>query len=267
MELGRDGIRVNAIAPDLADTLQTPAAAMLRGRDPALIASWVPLGRFGQPEDYGDVVVFLASEMARFVTGHVIPVDGGTTAASGWYGRPGRRGWTNLPDSPWAQNKGGARGRGTRPDAGRLRAGFGQPTSWSSMPLPSGSLRKACRSVPTVIASLTTDAPVPELADDAVEVLDPEGEVLPAVGGNGGLQQMELLARRVEPRSSDAEVRAVGPAGHAEHIDVEVDGRVDVGDVDPHVVHAEQLHAIPLSRCDRLYRAGRPRSSPASADR
>jgi len=100
VELGRDGIRVNAIAPDLADTLQTPAAAMLGGRDPALIASWVPLGRFGQPDDYGDVVVFLASDMARFVTGHVIPVDGGTMAASGWYGRPGRRGWTNLPDSP-----------------------------------------------------------------------------------------------------------------------------------------------------------------------
>jgi len=100
VELGRDGIRVNAIAPDLADTLQTPAAAMLRGRDPAMIPSWVPLGRFGQPDDYGDVVVFLASDMSRFVTGHVIAVDGGTLAASGWYGRPGRRGWTNLPDSP-----------------------------------------------------------------------------------------------------------------------------------------------------------------------
>jgi hypothetical protein len=38
--------------------------------------------------------------MSRFVTGHIIPVDGGTTAASGWYGRPGGRGWTNLPDQP-----------------------------------------------------------------------------------------------------------------------------------------------------------------------
>jgi NAD(P)-dependent dehydrogenase (short-subunit alcohol dehydrogenase family) len=100
VELGRDGVRVNAIAPDLADTLQTPAASMLRGRDPSLIRSWVPLGRFGEPDDYADVVVFLASEMARFVTGHVIPVDGGTTAASGWYGRADGRGWTNLPDQP-----------------------------------------------------------------------------------------------------------------------------------------------------------------------
>jgi 2-hydroxycyclohexanecarboxyl-CoA dehydrogenase len=100
VELGRDGVRVNAIAPDLADTLQTPAASMVRGRDPSMIGHWVPLGRFGHPDDYGDVVVFLASDMARFVTGHVIPVDGGTLAASGWYMRADRRGWTNLPDAP-----------------------------------------------------------------------------------------------------------------------------------------------------------------------
>jgi NAD(P)-dependent dehydrogenase (short-subunit alcohol dehydrogenase family) len=98
VELGRDGVRVNAIAPDLADTGQTPAPAMLRGRDPSLIASWVPLGRFGHPDDCADVVLFLASHLSRFVTGHVIPVDGGTTAASGWYGRADGRGWTNLPD-------------------------------------------------------------------------------------------------------------------------------------------------------------------------
>ncbi len=100
VELGRDGVRVNAIAPDLADTLQTPAEAMLAGRDPALVRQWVPLGRFGQPDDYGQVVRFLASDQSRFVTGHIIPVDGGTTAASGWYGRHDGRGWTNLPDSP-----------------------------------------------------------------------------------------------------------------------------------------------------------------------
>jgi NAD(P)-dependent dehydrogenase (short-subunit alcohol dehydrogenase family) len=100
VELGRDGVRVNAIAPDLADTLQTPADSMLRGRDPGMVRHWVPLGRFGQPDDYGDVIVFLASSMARFVTGHVIPVDGGTLAASGWYMRGDDRGWTNLPDAP-----------------------------------------------------------------------------------------------------------------------------------------------------------------------
>jgi 2-hydroxycyclohexanecarboxyl-CoA dehydrogenase len=100
IEVGRDGIRVNCIAPDMADTLQTPADAMLRGRDPELIKSWIPLGRFGLPDDYASVVLFLASDQSRYVTGHTIPVDGGTIAASGWYGRYQKKGWTNLPDNP-----------------------------------------------------------------------------------------------------------------------------------------------------------------------
>lgn len=100
VEVAKDGIRVNAVAPDMANTLQTPATSMLRGRDPALVPCWIPLGRFGEPEDYAQVVLFLASDMARFVTGHTIPVDGGTLAASGWYRRADGRGWTNLPDRP-----------------------------------------------------------------------------------------------------------------------------------------------------------------------
>ncbi len=100
VELGRDGVRVNAIAPDLADTLQTPATAMLRGRDPAMVRHWLPLGRYGTPDEYGDVVLFLASDLARFVTGQVVAVDGGTSAASGWYLRSDEKGWTNMPDQP-----------------------------------------------------------------------------------------------------------------------------------------------------------------------
>jgi 2-hydroxycyclohexanecarboxyl-CoA dehydrogenase len=100
VELGPRGIRVNAIAPDLADTDQTPASAMLRGRDPGLVESWVPLGRFGQPDDYAAVVEFLTTDAARFVTGQTIPVDGGTLAASGWYRRTDGKGWTNMPDRP-----------------------------------------------------------------------------------------------------------------------------------------------------------------------
>ena len=84
----------------MADTLQTPADAMLRGRDPELIKSWIPLGRFGLPEDYAEVVLFLASDVSSYVTGHTIPVDGGTLAASGWYGRYQKKGFTNLPDNP-----------------------------------------------------------------------------------------------------------------------------------------------------------------------
>lgn len=97
VELAPSGIRVNAIAPDLTDTDQTPRAAMLEERPDELVASWVPLGRFGEPDDHAGVVSFLVSNDARFVTGHTIPVDGGTLAASGWYGRTGARGWTNRP--------------------------------------------------------------------------------------------------------------------------------------------------------------------------
>lgn len=98
VEVGQYGVRVNAIAPDLADTPQTPAAAMLRGRDAGLLRTWIPLGRFGEPDDYAAVVEFLASDDARFVTGHTIPVDGGTLAASGWYARVDRKGWSNMPN-------------------------------------------------------------------------------------------------------------------------------------------------------------------------
>ncbi|AXO37907.1 SDR family NAD(P)-dependent oxidoreductase [Micromonospora sp. B006] len=98
VEVAGHGVRVNAIAPDLADTPQTPAAAMLRGRDPELIRTWIPVGRFGEPDDYAAVVEFLASDDARFVTGHTIPVDGGTLAASGWYARTDRKGWSNMPN-------------------------------------------------------------------------------------------------------------------------------------------------------------------------
>lgn len=100
VEIAPDGIRVNAIAPDLADTEQTPAEAMLRGRDPELIPTWVPVGRFGHPDEYAAVIEFLASPAASYVTGHTVPVDGGTLAASGWYRRVDGKGWTNMPDKP-----------------------------------------------------------------------------------------------------------------------------------------------------------------------
>jgi len=100
VEFGRHGVRVNAIAPDMADTLQTPAEWMLGGRDPAMLRCWIPLGRFGDPQDYARVVLFLASEMSAFVTGVTIPVDGGTLAAGGWYGRENGRGFTNFPEHP-----------------------------------------------------------------------------------------------------------------------------------------------------------------------
>jgi NAD(P)-dependent dehydrogenase (short-subunit alcohol dehydrogenase family) len=98
VELGNFGVRVNAVAPDMADTLQTPAAMMLRGREEEDLPRWIPLGRLGQPDDYADVVLFLACDDSRFVTGQSLAVDGGTLAASGWYRTKSRRSWSVFPD-------------------------------------------------------------------------------------------------------------------------------------------------------------------------
>jgi len=97
VEVGRHGVRVNAIAPDLADSEQTPAHLMIGDRDPDRVRTWVPLGRFGHVAEYARVIEFLSSDAASYVTGHTIPVDGGTLAASGWYSRVDGKGWTNFP--------------------------------------------------------------------------------------------------------------------------------------------------------------------------
>jgi NAD(P)-dependent dehydrogenase (short-subunit alcohol dehydrogenase family) len=100
LEVAPHGVRVNAIAPDVTQSLQVDYESTvpedLRDRWPV----WVPIGRMGQPEDSADVVVFLASPLSRFVTGHVIPTDGGTLAAGGWFRTAGRGRWTNRPRNP-----------------------------------------------------------------------------------------------------------------------------------------------------------------------
>jgi NAD(P)-dependent dehydrogenase (short-subunit alcohol dehydrogenase family) len=71
-----DGIRVNAVAPGW---IATPLTQALQD-DPtrsAQIVGRTPMGRWGQPEDVADPVLFLASAAARFVTGVILPVDGG----------------------------------------------------------------------------------------------------------------------------------------------------------------------------------------------
>ena len=96
VEYGRDGIRVNAIAPDVTETLQVPYSRWVAPEDEHLIPTWVPLGRFGTPDDTAGVALFLASELSEFVTGTTVHVDGGTLAASGWFPTE-EGGWTNRP--------------------------------------------------------------------------------------------------------------------------------------------------------------------------
>jgi NAD(P)-dependent dehydrogenase (short-subunit alcohol dehydrogenase family) len=71
-----DGIRVNAVAPGWIATPLTQALQDDAARS-AQIVGRTPLGRWGQPEDVADPVLFLASPAARFITGVVLPVDGG----------------------------------------------------------------------------------------------------------------------------------------------------------------------------------------------
>ena len=74
--LGPRGIRVNAVAPGVIDTDMSNFAKTEAGRETTLRMQ--ALKRIGKPEDVADVVAFLASDAARWITGASIPVDGGS---------------------------------------------------------------------------------------------------------------------------------------------------------------------------------------------
>jgi 3-oxoacyl-[acyl-carrier protein] reductase len=74
--LGRHGIRVNAIAPGVVATEMSSFTKTDVGRD--YVLSLQTFKRFAQPDDLGDVVAFLASSNARWITGETIHVDGGS---------------------------------------------------------------------------------------------------------------------------------------------------------------------------------------------
>jgi NAD(P)-dependent dehydrogenase (short-subunit alcohol dehydrogenase family) len=96
LELGPAGIRVNAIAPETTDTAQVPVSQMIAPEHRDHIPRWIPLGRFGKPEDAAGCALFLASGLAGWVSGTTINLDGGALAAGGWYRDPSGR-WTNIP--------------------------------------------------------------------------------------------------------------------------------------------------------------------------
>ena len=81
VQVGRDGVRVNAIGPDVTESLQVPYSQWLSAEEQMQWPQWVPVGRMGLPEDQARVILFLASDLSAFVTGHTIPTDGGTGAA------------------------------------------------------------------------------------------------------------------------------------------------------------------------------------------
>ncbi len=85
VEWGPHGTTVNAVGPGV---INSPLVAGYLEANPdrarAYIAN-VPLGRLGEPEDVADVVAFLASEGARYVSGQTIVIDGGVSAGSAWW--------------------------------------------------------------------------------------------------------------------------------------------------------------------------------------
>jgi NAD(P)-dependent dehydrogenase (short-subunit alcohol dehydrogenase family) len=99
VEYGRHGIRVNAIAPDVTETLQVPYSRWLAPGDEAMIPAWVPVGHFGTPDEVAGIALFLASDLSSFVTGTTVHADGGTLASSGWF-PTAEGGWTNRPRRP-----------------------------------------------------------------------------------------------------------------------------------------------------------------------
>ncbi|MBA2558652.1 MAG: SDR family oxidoreductase [Propionibacteriales bacterium] len=73
-ELGPIGVRANVVTPGIIDTDQVSSLAPEQRRRYESLAA---LGRLGTPEDVADVVVFLAGDQSRFISGATIPVDGG----------------------------------------------------------------------------------------------------------------------------------------------------------------------------------------------
>jgi NAD(P)-dependent dehydrogenase (short-subunit alcohol dehydrogenase family) len=94
--VGRSGVRVNGIGPDLTQSPQVDYLAGYEDHDD-LWPSWAPVGRLGWPEDQARVALFLASDLSGYITGHNIPVDGGTKAGGGWFYSPAAGRFVNRP--------------------------------------------------------------------------------------------------------------------------------------------------------------------------
>ena len=89
LELAAHNIRSHALAPDMIETeglkglMEAATEAERDARD-----RYVPLGRMGTVAEFGNIVAFLASDLASYLNGLTVPVDAGATAAAGWYRNP-----------------------------------------------------------------------------------------------------------------------------------------------------------------------------------
>jgi 3-oxoacyl-[acyl-carrier protein] reductase len=73
-ELGKHGIRVNAVAPGF---IHTDMTAQMPEKIIKMMGDKVPLKRWGQPEDVANLYCFLASDEASYISGAILPIDGG----------------------------------------------------------------------------------------------------------------------------------------------------------------------------------------------
>lgn len=87
IDYAREGIRVNAVCPGDTFVDRWIEKGYFEGSDPVTVeeamkesSEYIPMGRFGKPEEIANAVLFLASDDSTFVTGHLLLVDGGNTA-------------------------------------------------------------------------------------------------------------------------------------------------------------------------------------------
>jgi NAD(P)-dependent dehydrogenase (short-subunit alcohol dehydrogenase family) len=94
VDVARHGVIVSAVAVDKTRAYQVDHYA-LPEEYARLAHTWIPAGRYGEPVDVANVVVFLASPLNSWVVGSTVVADGGTLSAGGWFRTPKR--WTNQP--------------------------------------------------------------------------------------------------------------------------------------------------------------------------